>query len=155
MLRCRVCKVRFSERKGTPYFDSRLPPEKLESVLDHIAEGCGVRQTGRLCEVDRGTVGRLSRIDWRCTLATFTTNSSLFPPNTREAQFDEKWAFVAKKEKNCNPNDPADDRKGDAWDHVAIDAESRLIISVVPGERTAENVDRGGRGLQASHWGPR
>jgi LacI family transcriptional regulator len=62
MLRCRVCRVRFSERKGTPYFDSRLPPDKLESVLDHIAEGCGVRQTGRLCEVDRGTVGRLSRM---------------------------------------------------------------------------------------------
>jgi IS1 family transposase len=47
---------------------------------------------------------------------------------------------VAKKEKNCDPNDPADDRKGDAWDHVAIDAESRLIVSVVPGERTAESV---------------
>ena len=49
-------------------------------------------------------------------------------------------SFVAKKEKNCDPDDPADDRKGDTWDHVAIDAESRLIISVVPGERTAESV---------------
>ena len=38
------------------------------------------------------------------------------------------------------PRRPADDRKGDTWDHVAIDAESRLVISVVPGERTAENV---------------
>jgi hypothetical protein len=47
---------------------------------------------------------------------------------------------VAKKEKNCDPDDPADDRKGDTWDHVAIDAESRLVISMVPGERTAENV---------------
>ena len=47
---------------------------------------------------------------------------------------------MAKKEKNCDPLDPADDRKGDTWDHVAIDAESRLVISVVPGERTAENV---------------
>ena len=62
MLRCRACKARFSERKGTPFFDSKLPPEKLLSVLDHIREGCGVRQTGRLCHVDRGTVGRLSRI---------------------------------------------------------------------------------------------
>jgi transposase-like protein len=62
MLRCRACKDRFSERKGTPCFDSRLPPETFRSVLDHIAEGCGVRQTGRLCKVDRGTVGRLSRI---------------------------------------------------------------------------------------------
>ena len=62
MLRCRVCKSRFSERKGTPLFDSRLPPDKVQSVLEHIAEGCGVRQTGRLCQVDRNTVGRLSRL---------------------------------------------------------------------------------------------
>ena len=47
---------------------------------------------------------------------------------------------MAKKEKNCDPDDPADDRKGDTWDHVATDAESRLVVSVVPGERTAESV---------------
>ena len=62
MLRCQACKARFSERKGAPLFDSRLPAEKVESVLEHIAEGCGVRQAGRLCKVDRGTVGRPSRI---------------------------------------------------------------------------------------------
>jgi len=47
---------------------------------------------------------------------------------------------VAKKEANCDPDDPADDRKGDTWDHVAIDAASRLVVSVVPGERTTESV---------------
>jgi len=62
MLRCRTCKDRFSERKGTSLFDCRLPPEKAVSVLEHIAEGCGVRQTGRLCQVNRNTVGRLSRL---------------------------------------------------------------------------------------------
>ena len=62
MLRCSASKARVSERKGTPLSDSRLPLEKVESVLEHIAEGCGVRQTGRLCKVNRGTVGRLSRI---------------------------------------------------------------------------------------------
>lgn len=47
---------------------------------------------------------------------------------------------MAKKQKNCDPDEPADDRKGDTWDHVALDAESRLVVSVVPGARTAENV---------------
>jgi LacI family transcriptional regulator len=61
MLRCRTCKVRFSERKGTPLFGTRLAPETVESVLEHVAEGCGVRQTGRLCKVDRKTVARYSR----------------------------------------------------------------------------------------------
>jgi transposase-like protein len=60
LLYCRSCKARFSERKGTPLFDSRLPPEKVVAVLEHIAEGCGVRQTGRLCGVDKNTVVRYS-----------------------------------------------------------------------------------------------
>ena len=64
----------------------------------------------------------------------------LFPPKTREVQFDEKWAFVGKKAKNCDPDDPDDQRRGDHWDHVALDAEHRLVLSVIPGERTKENV---------------
>jgi hypothetical protein len=68
-----------------------------------------------------------------------TTNWSPFPPRTREAQLDEKWAFVAKKEANCDPDDPADARKGDHWDHVALDPDHRLVVCVVPGKRTAEN----------------
>ena len=61
MLRCRTCKARFSERKGTPLFGAQLAPEKVVSVLEHIAEGGGVRQTGRLCKVNRNTVVRYSR----------------------------------------------------------------------------------------------
>ncbi len=68
-----------------------------------------------------------------------TTNWSPFPPRTCEAQLDEKWSFVAKKEAHCDPDDPADARKGDHWDHVALDPEHRLVVSVVTGKRTAEN----------------
>src|SRR5918912_1414983 len=32
LLRCRTCKARFSERKGTALFDSRLAPEKAVAV---------------------------------------------------------------------------------------------------------------------------
>ncbi len=58
LLYCRCCKARFSERKGTALFDSRLPPEKAGAVLAHIAEGSGVRQTGRLVGVSKDTVVR-------------------------------------------------------------------------------------------------
>jgi IS1 family transposase len=71
-----------------------------------------------------------------------TTNSWLFPPQTREVQFDEKWAFVGKKEKHCDPEEPADARQGDNWDHVAFDPEHRLVLSVVPGKRTEDKVHR-------------
>jgi len=68
-------------------------------------------------------------------------NCWLFPPATQEAQFDEKWAFVGKKQKHCDPNDPADARRGDNWDHVGFDPEHRLVVSVVPGKRTAQNTE--------------
>lgn len=70
-----------------------------------------------------------------------TTNSWLFPPETREVQFDEKWSFVAKKQAHCDPDDPDDDHKGDWWDHVAYDPEHRLVLCVVPGARDAENAE--------------
>ncbi len=69
------------------------------------------------------------------------TSSWLFPPRTREVQFDEKWSFVAKKQKNCDPLNPDDDHKGDSWDHVAYDPEHRLVLAVVPGARTIENAE--------------
>jgi hypothetical protein len=57
-------------------------------------------------------------------------------------QLDEKWSFVGKKEKHCDPAaDPLDARRGDSWDHVALDAESRLVLSTVPGKRGAANVE--------------
>ena len=75
------------------------------------------------------------------TPTTPTTNSSLFPPSTREAQFDECWSFVGKKQEHCDPDDPANEQKGDWWDHKAYDPEHRLVICVVPGARNAENAE--------------
>jgi hypothetical protein len=46
---------------------------------------------------------------------------------------------VAKKEKHCDRADPADDLCGDCWDHVALDAESRLVLSIVLGRQSGEH----------------
>ena len=87
------------------------------------------------------------------TPTTSTTNSGLLPPNTREAQLDEEWSMVYKKQANCDPNDPADMHRGDDWDHIAHDPEHRLVVSVVPGARGRERRGRG-RGLQAADREP-
>ena len=44
---------------------------------------------------------------------------------------------MGKKEKHCDPTDPDDAKQGDNWDHVALDPEHRLVVSVVP-ERTGK-----------------
>jgi IS1 family transposase len=73
-------------------------------------------------------------------LSRSTTRWWLFPPFTREVQCDEKWAFVAKKQNRCRDEEPADAQRGDNGDHVAYDPEHRLVLTVVPGKRTAANV---------------
>ena len=61
LLYCNACRARFSERKGTPLYRCHLPESTAASVLDHLAEGNGIRQTGRLVGVHRDTVMRLTR----------------------------------------------------------------------------------------------
>jgi len=107
--------------------------------MEHVAEGCGIRQTGRLCRVDTATVARYSRLAG--THAHLVHNDKVgLSPLTTELQFDEMWAFVGKKkEANCDRSDPDDDHKGDYGDHVAFDHGHRLVLDVVPGARTIEN----------------
>ena len=62
MLRCSECKVRFSETKGTVYYRSHISKDKVDSILQHIKEGVGVRKTGRLEEVHKDTVTRYGKL---------------------------------------------------------------------------------------------
>jgi IS1 family transposase len=116
-----------------------LPEDKVLSILAHIHEGCGVLKTARLVKVHPDTVSRYGRTAGQHARAAHDELVA-HTPETRELQMDEKWSFVAKKEKNCDEDDPEDRFRGDCWDHVAFDPEHRLVVSVVPGERTAESV---------------
>ena len=140
LLYCRTCRARFSERKGTPLYRAHLPEDKVASILEHITEGCGVLKTARLVKVHPDTVSRYSRAAGDHARAAHDELVAR-SPETREIQMDEKWSFVAKKEKNCDEDEPEDRFRGDCWDHVAFDPEHRLVVSVVPGERTAESVE--------------
>ena len=137
MILCRTCKARFSERKGTVLEQSRLSWEKVLSVLDHIREGCGTRSTGRLVGVDKNTVTRYIRVAGAHAVAMHEELVGE-SPRTKEVQLDEKWSFVGKK-KEDEGDGSKEPRHGQNWDHTAVDAESRLLISLVPGKRTADN----------------
>ena len=62
LLYCLVCKEKFSEHRGTVFFDSRLPKEKVVALLEHVAEGNGMRKTSRLEKTHLQTVIRYTRL---------------------------------------------------------------------------------------------
>jgi hypothetical protein len=45
-----------------------------------------------------------------------------------------------KKDKQCDRDDPDDVGQGSHWDHVIIDPETKLIVSLVVGRRNADTV---------------
>lgn len=137
MIRCKTCNARFSERKGTPLFRSQIDEGDATNVLNHLREGVGMRATARLVEVHRDTVGRLAKMvgeHSQCLHDELVDKS----PETREIQMDEKWSYVKMKQKNVPDDQRNSEELGDRWDHVAIDAESKLVLKTIPGKRTDE-----------------
>jgi transposase-like protein len=55
------CHKRFTCRKGTVFYRSRLPHDEVVNILNHVQEGCGMRQTGRLTHHKEDTVIRYAR----------------------------------------------------------------------------------------------
>ena len=65
LLYCTTCRQRFVETKGTVFYRAHMPNEKVISILQHVQEGNGMRQTGRLAHVKEDTVIRLTRLAGR------------------------------------------------------------------------------------------
>ena len=61
-LKCRTCGQRFSARKGTVVYRAHLPEREVVNVLNHVGEGCGMRQAGRLTGHKEDTVIRYARL---------------------------------------------------------------------------------------------
>lgn len=138
ILHCRTCQTEFSERKGTALFNMKMPPEKFQAVAEHLKEGCGIRKTSRLTGVSKDGV---TNVAIRLGLhARAQHDERVRNLDVREAQFDEKWSFVEKKQKHCDPANREDDVRGDQWDHTAIDVDSRMVVSLVIGKRDGDAV---------------
>jgi len=65
LLCCKTCGKRFVETKGTVFYRAHKPREKVISILRHVQEGCGMRQTGRLEHVKEDTVIHYAKLAGR------------------------------------------------------------------------------------------
>ena len=138
IVRCATCRTEFSERKGTPLWGTRMPPEKAEAIAKCLKEVCGIRGTARIVGASKDGV---TSIAIRLGRHARSLHDQLVTGlNVKEVQFDEKWAFVGKKQKHCDDSVADDADKGDQWDHTAVDADSRMVVSIVIGKRTQEAI---------------
>ncbi len=114
---------------------NRLSTAKQVAVISALVEGCSVRSTSRLTGVAKGTILRLlARVGRAC--AEYQSAAIRNVPAHR-VQIDEIWSFVGCKQKNVTPKIAAKGQAGDVWTFVAIEAQTKLVLSWLVGSRDA------------------
>ncbi len=134
---CLGCNRCFSERRFSPYAGLKLAPEKVVSVLHALCEGCSVRSVERLLNVHRDTALKVLVMAGKRSQGVLDRYVRDLRP--RYVQADELWTFVHTKEKRLHHGDPYE--WGDAYIWLALDSETKLIISHLVGKRDAESAN--------------
>ena len=95
LLYCRTCGQRFASTRATAFFGLHLSDEKISQIIHHAVEGVGVRATAKLLNINKDTVNRvILRAGEHCEIVLSNLLRSL---KLKEAQLDELWAFVKKR----------------------------------------------------------
>lgn len=111
---------------------NRLPIEKQVQIINVLVEGNSLRATSRITDCSINTVTKLLiGVGSACEKYHFGNVRGII---SRRVQCDEIWSFVYAKQKNL----PEDKDGGDVWTWVAIDADTKLVISWLVGDRNEE-----------------
>lgn len=119
-----------------PYLHSmnKLPIEKRVQIIKLLTEGNSMRSTSRIADVSINTVTKLL-VDVGTACWKFH-DEKVVGLNCKRIQCDEIWSFVYSKEKN-KPQDV--ENAGDVWTWTAIDADTKLIVGWMVGNRDADS----------------
>lgn len=115
---------------------NRLPIAKRAQILSLLCEGTSMRAVSRLADVSINSVSKLL-VDAGVVCAAFH-DETVRGVKSKRVQCDEIWAFCGAKEKRATPEQKAAGW-GDVWTWTAIDADSKLLVSFLVGDRGPHN----------------
>ena len=114
-----------------------LKIDKQVAVISALVEGSSVRSVERMTDVHRDSIIRLMvRVADECA---FFSDKTIRDLETRRVECDEIWGYVGKKRRNVDALRDDRSQVGDQYTFVAMDADSKLIISHLTGKRGAQN----------------
>jgi IS1 family transposase len=113
---------------------NRLSTTKRAQIIAALIEGNSINATCRMLGVGKHTVLRLLE-DAGCACAAFH-DTNVRNLRVNRAQCDEVWSFIYAKQKNVTA-EQMEEGAGDCWTWTAIDADTKVIISYMLGDRGA------------------
>jgi IS1 family transposase len=115
---------------------NKLPIEKKIKIIQLLVEGNSLRSTSRIVDCSINTVTKLL-VDVGSACWKFH-DEKVVGLNCKRIQCDEIWSFVYSKEKNKPQHI---ENAGDVWTWTAIDADTKLIVGWMVGNRDADSAN--------------
>jgi len=122
------------EETGVHYalFMNRLPIARRAQIIQLLVEGASLRSASRVAEVSINTVTKLF-LDVADAAHAYH-NRAVRDVGCKRVRCDEIWCFVGAKQENARRAEKAG-AFGDVWTWTAIDADTKLCIGYLVGER--------------------
>lgn len=114
---------------------NKLSTKERVQIIAALVEGNSIRATCRMTGAAKGTVLKLL-VDLGKACAKYQ-DEKLRGLSCKQIQCDEIWSFCYAKEKNVPEEMRGKLGFGDVWTWTAIDADSKLIVSYLVGDRSA------------------
>ena len=141
-LHCTACEGYFPEHHGTIFYGKQAAVELIVHVLACLAEGLGIRATARVFEVDANTV-----LHWLIEAAEHLRTFSAYflcALHVKQLQLDELYAVLSAVKGGEITETQAIKRlsRSPQWVWVAMDPESKLLLTIKVGDRTLAMAQR-------------
>jgi transposase-like protein/IS1 family transposase len=133
--RCVPCAKAFTDESTRPVDRRLLTVDKTVLCLRMLLEGNSIRSTERLTEVHRDTI-IATMVDAGNRCEEFMERA-IRNVQVNDVQADEIWGFVGCKERTREEKGYAD-TMGDAWCYVAIERDTKLVITWHVDKRTSD-----------------
>lgn len=115
---------------------NRLSIAKRAQIVGLLVEGNSLRATSRLADVSINTVTKLLvDLGKACSECQDKTLRNV---HCKRVQVDEIWAFCYSKQKNIPHDRKGEFGVGDVWTWTGIDADTKLVVSWLVGDRGGE-----------------
>jgi len=115
---------------------NKLPTAKRAKILHLLCEGMSIRAIARTEDVSQNTVAK-ALVD-AGTVCAQMHDELVRDVKARRIQCDEIWAFNYCKERTVPTAKAAPADAGDIWTWTGIDADSKLIVSYLVGDRSGQ-----------------
>lgn len=119
---------------------NKLDTKTRAQILSLLVEGMSIRAVTRLTGASKNTVIKLLRNGGEACAAYHDQHVRNL--KSQRIQMDEIWSFVYTKQDNVKRAKNAPEAAGDAWTWTAIDADSKLMVSWLVGQRNTDSALR-------------